>query len=164
MPNWYQNLVVIKPHQPTAQAQTLLKTLYELSIEFQSNGFLNKIAPLVGEWTYESAVCTWGSQWDIDLDSRLTPNDLRLTFCSAKNPPISAFLLASKKWADIQICMYFLDIENGFGGEAHILNGNMALIHYSYDDFAQMRVSPEMRTFIKDNDSFGFFEADDELS
>lgn len=104
MPNWCNNTVKI------FGSKEKIKALWEGA---QANGLLNTMVP-IGEWDKGSAVGTWGTKWDVEIDGlEYEEDDHTATISgwvdSAWSPPVEAFETYHEANQDVFLDLYYFE-------------------------------------------------------
>ena len=130
MPNWCSNQIRIEG--PKAE----IDRIADILADDTDNGLLTALAPLEGEWDYNSAINNWGTKWDI-TDHGLEQEEyehngsvravLEGYFESAWGPPSEAVETWLNKNEDYEADLLWYEPANDFCGA--LLSGEL----YQYE-------------------------------
>ena len=112
MPNWCDNSVKIEGP---------VDLMYDLAHAMQRDEMLTFMAPLDGDWEYNTAVNHWGTKWDTGtieghLEHDIQDGIIEANFQTAWGPPIQAYDKFLEKHPEVTITAFYYEGGNNFGG------------------------------------------------
>ena len=135
MPNWCENMLVIKSDKKNKEAvkdMKKLKSLLDKNLKHyddgKPHGLLHAIMPLPSElegtqapkdepnW-YDWCVDNWGTKWDVDCDLHsIGDHRMEFEFNSAWGPPIPWLEQVAKLFPNLFLCISYDEPGMGFRG------------------------------------------------
>ncbi len=127
MPNWVYNNVSLKVKNE-AESDKLKIFLKENESVFSFNKIIPRPESEEANW-YDWNVSNWGTKWDAN-DAHLSigaDGELDYSFSTAWSPPLHVLKKLSNLFPTVPMNYHFRE-EQGWGGEATILNGDISIV------------------------------------
>jgi len=116
MPNWCSNTIHLE-----GPAEKISQVWEQCNNPDTDDGLLSAIAPLEGDWEYNSAISHWGTKWDVETDSLSYRESgdsgiIEGYFESAWSPPQDACEIFLQNNPDCNIELLYYEPANDFCG------------------------------------------------